>query len=171
MRPAGTTSFLRGATSVSYMDPQKLGFSSKWTRKAIDESHCQLSVDAKLMCLSREWLFFLAYQMACYQPNTSCGFGLVVWVFLITLYFEARQKKKNARIYGTGLFGLPPTSCLGICGGNRSESSGFICLGSCLESWVILSPDNCQEKSSPCVFLNIWVENCRFSRRKHSDVM
>lgn len=53
MRPAGTTSFLRGATSVSYMEPQKLGFSSKWTRKAIDESHRQLSVDAKLTCLSR----------------------------------------------------------------------------------------------------------------------
>ena len=29
------------------------------------------------------------------QLNTSCGFGLVVWVFLITLYFDQRKPQKK----------------------------------------------------------------------------
>ena len=62
----------------------------------------------------------------------------------------ARQKKTR-EFTVLGCFGLPPKSCLGICAGNRSKNSGFICLGSRLESWMILSPDNCQEKSSPNV--------------------
>ena len=31
----------------------------------------------------------------CDQLNTSCGFGLVVWVFLITLYFDQRKPQKK----------------------------------------------------------------------------
>ena len=32
------------------------------------------------------------------QLNTSCGFGLVVWVFLITLYFDQRKQKPSMKI-------------------------------------------------------------------------
>ena len=36
---------------------------------------------------------FFSYKMG--QVKLSCGFGLVVWVFLITLYFDQRKHAKT----------------------------------------------------------------------------
>ena len=45
---------------------------------------------AKSVCV-----FFFNVFVTKTQVKLSCGFGLVVWVFLITLYFDQRKNAKT----------------------------------------------------------------------------
>ena len=46
-------------------------------------------------CLLEKSWCLTAFSYTLVQVKLSCGFGLVVWVFLITLYFDQRKHAKT----------------------------------------------------------------------------